>query len=160
MTTLEERREWMRAGCPVEPEVIRAVQSESGSKVEGQCSSFRLLFGRLGGDEAGIYVACRGCGQMEARPGIQWNRRNSSIMGARGTVKDVFDWIIGHVAERTNLSHVEASSVFIGVDWTRVQKWAETLMRRQDAVQLSGWVAERGSVTRGLILEQEAVGRA
>lgn len=155
MTTLEERRDWMRAGCPVEPEAIRVVQPEFGSKVEGQCSSFRLLFERLLGNEAGIYVECRGCSEWETLAGIQWNSRNSSIMGARDTVNGVFDWIIGHVAGRTNLSHAQASSVFIGVDWTRVQKWAETLMRRQDAMRLSGWVGERGSVTRGLILEQE-----
>lgn len=129
MTTLEERQQWMRDGCPVELDAMEIIE---------KCRSFSLQVCLLlpdgsiqapdavtGGE---IQARCNDCGFFVAVGGIK--REDGHVEGVTVCLHQVCLWMDDHGKAKAGT----AALVLVGNSydyrfWSRMRRWAERLMR-------------------------------
>lgn len=139
MTTLEERREWMRQGCPVEAPVPSPLP----------CREFRLAVDR---DGKRLAVACRGCGGTWQFPGLREGTGGGDITFVTGPVNAAREWIWRH-AEAGGMDRDTAQEVYKKRERQRVWGWAAAEMRGK---QEAHWGGVLGLPGNGLFLHHGA----
>ncbi len=142
MTTLAERREWMRAGCPVEGPMAKI--REPMKFALSINPSLRRLVG-----------SCQECGSRREA----WGGMEVVPQGLGGTVKGMKvatqaaqRWMIGH-ARGHGLGLKDARAVYL-LEHGRVIAWAREMILNWESVR-HGWIGLPGNPDHGFYLFEE-----
>ncbi len=105
MTTLAERQEWLRNGCPIDPKLRPAVIGPSAVE-GGNCANFRLSIDMK---VLKMFVDCTGCGFKGLVRGMLGARRTDER--ADWLMHKVTKWMFEH-ARAENLGNLELHELF------------------------------------------------
>ncbi len=135
MTTLEERREWMRAGCPIADPL----------PIPTSCREFKLAVDRWG---KRLVVACQGCDTAWGFPGLRQSS-GGDVSLVTGPVNDARQFICGHAVEG-GVDREAAEKLYRDKNKERVWRWAAAGMQGRTDVSDGGVLGLPGD---GLVLE-------
>ncbi len=150
MTTLEERRQWMRNGCPVpsvSPETPCVPLLAPGEWKEWE--GFTLTVGwALNGVNGTLYGQCLRCGAKSLWTWLE--KTKAPITGVLKQVKAAQEWMVDHAVDKHGLRTILAREVY-GKGMTRLWVWAAQIMSAGKSIN-GGWMTAPGSPHSGVYL--------
>ena len=150
MTTLVERRAWLRDGCPVEvPEYDPAHLPTSAP---GKWEGFSLTIPKGPARAIGtvLHGRCLGCGTTERWFGLE--KTKAPITGVLKQVKAAQEWMVDHTVEKHGLrGRIILAREIFGKGRTRLWIWAAQIMARGKSIN-GGWMTSPGSPHSGIYL--------
>ncbi len=149
MTTLVERRAWLREGCPVEEPEYNP--DHLPLSAPGKWEGFALSVNRwLDGDGGELHGHCLGCGVSERWTGLE--KTKAPITGVLKQVKAAQEWMVNHTVEKHGLrGRIILAREIFGQGRTHLWIWAAQIMSAGKSIN-GGWVTARGSPHSGIHL--------
>ncbi|KKN18705.1 hypothetical protein LCGC14_0953210 [marine sediment metagenome] len=131
MTTLEERRAWMRDGCPV---TERKPGMRSSSYDNGPCNRFVLDVWKNGSSpRIWMRADCSGCGSMQVETGMQLDDANRPpfrdlvsdlpVMGVETVMEVLCGWMDVHAGLEAGVAMEVLTREDSGSHWASFGPW-------------------------------------